>query len=314
LWKKGEDEKKAARVAIYPEEQKWVTTDQDARAALLVAPENGFRTSGTVTMVAEIPPGYHTGRHSHGEEAIWILEGSGYSIVNDQRFNWEERSCVRIPFGAVHQHFNSGTNPVKYYSVMAPYWEALALVAKFEQYEKFGKNIDSKEIPLPNTESGLDRNGRRIVMHANEASVFVGGEDRKRMPRGLVTPKMHEGTGHLDRLIGYMGSREDFVGDEVEITGLLCLRPHSVGGKHAHMEALLYVLQGEGYSVVNDVKYQWKPGTALHVQGPQTPHQHANTSDKESQLIRAHSAIRYNNFQKAAKGKFPYLILEHRPE
>jgi mannose-6-phosphate isomerase-like protein (cupin superfamily) len=316
LWAKGEAEKMNARKAIYPEELTWITTEQDARAALLVGPENNFRTSGTVSMIAEIPPGYHSGRHSHGEEAIYILDGEGYSVINDTRYDWEKGACIRIPFGSVHQHINTGQTPVRYYSVMAPYFESLALVAKFEQLTRFGKNSEL-DIKCEKSDTGFDKNGRKLVVRLNEARITLGGEDNKDAPKTAykesIPKEMFSGQGHHSRTIRFMGSRPDFVGDEVEITSVLCFSVGTCGGKHAHMEAVLYVLQGEGYTDVDGVRVPWRPGTALHIPGPQTPHQHFNTGSVEAQMIRAHSAIRYRLFQPLAKEKFPYLYLEHRP-
>jgi quercetin dioxygenase-like cupin family protein len=317
LWDKGEKEKKTARVALYPEELMWVTTAQDAKAALLVAPENNFRTSGSVSMIADIPPGYHTGTHSHGEEAMYILEGEGNSIINNRKYEWEKGACIRIPFGAIHRHVNTSDTPVRYYSVMAPYFESLALVAKFEQFERFGKNSDSKSASVERSDDGFDIKGRKLVLRLAEAKITLGGEDSKEAPRTAykesIPKEMYEGQGHHSRTIRYMGSRPDFMGEEVEITSVLCFSAETSGGKHAHMEAILYVIQGEGYTLVNDTKIPWRPGTALHIPGPQTPHQHYNTGKVEAQFIRAHSSIRYKLFQPIAKEKFPYLYLEHRP-
>ncbi len=44
----------------------WVRTRQDSRAALMIAPETGFSTGGSLLMRAEIPVGWHTGKHIHG--------------------------------------------------------------------------------------------------------------------------------------------------------------------------------------------------------------------------------------------------------
>ena len=33
------------------------------------------------------------------------------------------------------------------------------------------------------------------------------------------------------------------------------------------MEAHLYVLDGTGYSVIDGETIEWKPGTAIHIQG-----------------------------------------------
>jgi len=64
---------------VIPEEEvEWVRTQQDCRAGLPIATETGFRTWGTVSMISEIPVGWHTGEHAHGEEAIHIVGGEGF--------------------------------------------------------------------------------------------------------------------------------------------------------------------------------------------------------------------------------------------
>src|SRR5689334_14455578 len=100
LTEKAQREQQAARKAISPQELDWLTTRQDARAALLISSENGFRTWGTTTMIAEIPVGWKTGAHSHGEEGIFIHHGHGCSIIDDERFDWTAGDCLWIPYGA----------------------------------------------------------------------------------------------------------------------------------------------------------------------------------------------------------------------
>ncbi|TMA09076.1 MAG: hypothetical protein E6J89_13580 [Deltaproteobacteria bacterium] len=53
-------------------ELRWVRTRQDRKAALMIAPETGFPTGGSLLMKAQIPPCWHTGKHFHGEEAIYV--------------------------------------------------------------------------------------------------------------------------------------------------------------------------------------------------------------------------------------------------
>ena len=101
----------------------------------------------------------------------------------------------------------------------------------------------------------------------------------------------------------------DFEVVSTEISGILVDPPHEFGGKHAHMEAHLFTLAGEGYSEVGERNVPWKKGTAFHVQGPQTPHRHVNTSDEPMQQLRIAFGVRYF-FEKLAKREYPYLFLE----
>src|SRR5690606_21947152 len=92
-------------------EIEWVETAQDARAKLLVGVDLGFATMGSNVVKAEIPVGWMTGMHSHGEEAMFILQGEGCSIIDGNRYNWRKHSSIHIPFGLRHQHFNTGDVP-----------------------------------------------------------------------------------------------------------------------------------------------------------------------------------------------------------
>ena len=82
----------------------WVSTPQDVRVKLMVANELGFTTMGSNVLKAEIPVGWHTGKHRHGEESMHILEGEGFSIINGQRFDWHKSSTVQVPVWAELQH------------------------------------------------------------------------------------------------------------------------------------------------------------------------------------------------------------------
>ena len=119
FWETGNAKKDEARTAIHEEELEWVETDQDIRVALMAAPENGFATWGSEYLISEIPPGWHTGKHEHGEEAIYIVEGEGFSIVNGVKYEWNKGSVLWMPFGSQHQHFNTGTETARYFSAMA---------------------------------------------------------------------------------------------------------------------------------------------------------------------------------------------------
>jgi quercetin dioxygenase-like cupin family protein len=301
-WDESVGESKRARRMIHEEEIQWVATRRDAKVGLLVAPETGFKTWGTVSMIAEIPPGWHTGEHAHGEEAIYIVSGQGLSVVNGVRYDWANGSTLWIPFGARHQHFNAGSEPARYYSIMAVHLERFLGLHKLEQFSDHGR---SEVLPdLPSSDSGFDAQGRRIVLKWDEAPRRVGSEDdgaKKRAGQALVTGdeayNVTRATHHA-LFIDFMrpGAGLGFQNREVEISGILSDKPRTRGGKHAHMEAILYILEGEGHSIVDGEHIPWKKGTCFHIQGPQTVHQHFNTGDVQSQMLRATAGVRMNFF------------------
>ena len=57
-------------------------------------------------------------------------------------------------------------------------------------------------------------------------------------------------------------------------------------------------------------KINWKKGTLLHIQGPQTVHQHFNTGQIEAQFLRIDYGLRAKYFQPIAKRVFPYRYFE----
>jgi gentisate 1,2-dioxygenase len=71
------------------------------------------------------------------------------------------------------------------------------------------------------------------------------------------------------------------------------------------------VTGGVGHSVVDGESIPWKKGSAFHVSGPQTVHQHVNDGDEESSMLRVAFGIRYF-FEKIAHEEFPYLYLAYR--
>jgi len=308
MWDRDVSERRKARKVIQFEELNWVRTRQDYKAALCVAPETGFKTNGGVTMRAEIPVGWMTGKHSHGEEAMYIIKGEGSTFIGEERYDWEEGACIRIPFGAAHQHFNTGDVPVQYYSALVPHLENFISVARFTQYQDCDKYVRLPEAKGP--AKYHDASGRRIVLPKKDAGVGHRGEHAHRLKSAFQESHAREmDTVQHAKIQKMMGRSEDFIGDEVEITDIFFDKPHWQSEKHAHMEAILHILQGEGYTIADGEKLPWKPGTTVHIQGPQTVHQHFNTSDVECQQLRTHFGIR-KLYQPIVKDVFPYTYHE----
>ena len=344
MWDKAEKERAAARQVIHEEEIDWVETQQDSKIGLLGAPETGFRTWGTTTMVAEIKPGEKTGKHKHGEEIIHIVAGSGCTIVNGRRYNWGKSSNLVIPFGAEHQHFNTGDTTVRYFSAMAPHLEFFAGVAKFVQFENWGKFNSVPSVPL--SADGFEENGERRICMTLEQAVAVNGkadvdefemvEDKTSaadletfLKMGAldtskpISEQAREGIempANARRAIEglwFMNIRKPVYGfqpKEIEISHFQRESPHQATGVHSHMEAMIYCLEGHGYTLVeDDLKVPWRAGSLIHVQGPQTKHQHFNESDANSRTLRIAPGVRYF-FEEVAKEEFPHLFNQVRPE
>lgn len=332
LWDDATSERQDARTSIQPHELEWTQTAYDSRAALLVSRETGFRTWGTSSYIAEIPPGWSTGRHRHGEECLHILAGEGVSVVDGIAYPWQAGSTLALPFGSTHQHFNTSSEPARYVSLQTVDLEHFAGVHRTTHLADRGKFDALPAVPVH--ADGLAPGGTRVVLSleqavqrtlANAASrtseadaartrdqlASAGGGpiemgDTQAMLRSLEL--QHDQVVHIMKIDQSMN---DFAVKHVEMSAINSDPPRAAGGKHAHMEAMLYVLDGEGYTIIDDVKVPWGPGSALYITGPQTVHQHFVTGDVPSRMLRMASGFRYF-MEAAAKAEFPYLFFEER--
>lgn len=73
--------------------------------------------SKSVSMtIGGLLPGQKTHLHRHTYETVlYVLEGKGWTLVEDEKIEWEAGDAVYIPSWAWHQHQNlSDTEPAKY--------------------------------------------------------------------------------------------------------------------------------------------------------------------------------------------------------
>ncbi|WP_435106055.1 cupin domain-containing protein [Arhodomonas sp. AD133] len=63
----------------------------------------------TISMtIGGLAPGGKTNMHRHTYETVlYVLKGRGYSIIEDQKIEWEEGDAVYVPVWAWHQHCNA---------------------------------------------------------------------------------------------------------------------------------------------------------------------------------------------------------------
>jgi quercetin dioxygenase-like cupin family protein len=258
-------------------ELNWIRTRQDHKAALMIAPETGFPTGGSLLMKAEIPIGWHTGKHVHGEEAIYIERGQGFLLVDGERFDFQKGTIFHIPYRASHQLFNTDNEPVVYISGLAWPLEAAIYMGRMEQIEDAGQN-DPAILARASEEKSqywtLD--GRRISMHEKQ---FELSDETK-----------HGATYYL---MGIHGDRNGFKVKAVRISSVFVDLPHSKSHSHAHPEAYLYALEGSGYSEIDGKRYEWVQGDAVHVPPGMLHHQHFNPYDTEMRELRFEFGIRY---------------------
>jgi gentisate 1,2-dioxygenase len=257
----------------------WVSTRQDAKVKLMVGEELGFPTMGSCVLKAEIAPGWHTGRHRHGEESMYFLSGHGFTMIEDQRFDWRAGSAVHIPYRAAHQHFNLGDEPAQYVSGMCFPLERFVNLAKLEQLEDCGPTERTNSALSSVQETQYLRNGDRAVINVDEAPMQAGAEDGE-TATSEHAQNQHHSTWYL------VQPSTGFNAKSVAVSHVFEEPAGYHGGRHKHLEAVLYVIEGEGYTEVEGRDQHWVTGDVMHVPPAMFEHEHYNDSAKAYRLLR----------------------------
>jgi gentisate 1,2-dioxygenase len=65
--------------------------------------------------IGGLSPGQSTNRHRHTYETIiYVLEGEGFTMVEDRKVAWRAGDAVYIPTWAWHQHTSTSERPCRY--------------------------------------------------------------------------------------------------------------------------------------------------------------------------------------------------------
>ena len=189
-----------------------------------------FLTQTVQIHFVELPPDSANNGHGHqNEAAFYILEGKGYEIHDDQRYDWKRGDLVFVHTDSVHRHYN-------------PYDErAVALVMKAKSTWMFMGLIQqgrSGPIDRPDDFGGREDWSRIWTPGVMERKKIITQEDGfwETTPMGRVrVMNSKEQTDH-----------RQFSVDVYEVT--TPAGGHT--GKYWKMaDEILYVLDGEGYSL-----------------------------------------------------------------
>jgi mannose-6-phosphate isomerase-like protein (cupin superfamily) len=268
----------------------WVSTPQDVKVKLMVANSLGFSTMGSNVLKAEIPVGWHTGKHRHGEESLHILEGEGFSLINGRRYDWHQSSTIQIPFWAEHQHFNTGASPVLYISGMAFDLERFVRVARIEQLETCGPNEATMLAAVPAQESQYYPDGSRAVIHIEDAPSIrdLGENELDYNPQGRIAASKNQ----HDFLQYLVVPKNGFRANCVAVTHQWIEPPFHQSGRHKHLEAVVYAVEGQGFTEMQGRQVPWEAGDVLYVPPAMWEHQHMNDNPNPIKQLRIGFGIR----------------------
>jgi quercetin dioxygenase-like cupin family protein len=133
---------------------------KDSRTWWRIGPgDDPFLTQNIQVHFVEIPPGKSNHGHGHqNEAAFYILQGKGYEIHDDQRYDWEKDDLVIVHTDSVHRHFNDGAETAKALVVKAKStWMYFGLIQQgrsgpVDREERFGPREEWGRIWTPGVE------------------------------------------------------------------------------------------------------------------------------------------------------------------
>jgi quercetin dioxygenase-like cupin family protein len=257
---------------------------KDSRTWWRVGPgDEPFLTQNIQVHFVELPPGKSNKGHGHQNEAVfYILEGQGYEVHDDKRYDWEKGDLVIVHTDSVHRHFNASETE-----------RAVALVIKAKStWMYFGLIQQGNSGPVEDE----DRFGPR----EDWSRVWTPGiEERKK----VVKPGDGAWETTRDGRVRVLCSKER---DDVRVVSVDVYEQEIPAGsrsaKHWHMaDEVLYVVSGSGHSLHWEVeaeiaekyyarvakeptRHEFSPGDTIYV--PQnTVHQHFNASDDEPLVL-----------------------------
>jgi gentisate 1,2-dioxygenase len=281
---RGEQEMRQTMFIARDRDIPWERTRQDAKVKLMVANRLGYKTMGSNVLKAEIPVGWHTGKHAHGEESIYFLSGQGFSVVDDQRFDWHAGTVLQIPYRAPHQHFNTGSEPAQYLSGMIFDLETFVRLGAVIQYEDCGPNDPAVLAAIPAQESEYYTNGDRAIIHLEDAPM-----DPELNYQGRIAAV----TNQHDKVWYLAVPGNGFRNASVLMTQVWEEGPYHHSGRHKHLEAVVYALEGEGYSEMLGERHYWEAGDVLYVPPSMWEHEHYNDNPNPVRQLRIQFGIRF---------------------
>ena len=237
------------------------------------------------TRIIELAPGQRTSTHRHVHTAeLFVLQGEGYTVVNDRRFTWGQWDAFYLPTNAWHYTVNTGNVPARFVSIGdAPLFELFNL----DHYEDIGQ-VEPAGPFYPDTE--LQKLAKSIEGEGSEyeAAILDAADNERKLRTGTLVTHFKE----QELLLNKKGTKSTFLVDVTQgfhgtqlSMVMFQIAPGGWQSKHRHGgEAVLYIVRGRGYSVIDGERHEWKEGDAILV-SKWSWHQHFNGDPEHPAVV-----------------------------
>ena len=263
-------------------------SEQSHTAWMLGPGDDPFLTQTLQVHFVELEPGGANHGHGHQNEAcFYILEGKGYEIHDDVRYDWEKGDFAIVHTDCVHKHYNADKNE-----------RALALVMKAKcTWMYLGLWQQGRSAPFDKPGYGERQDWSRL---------WTPGATLKRKVIKYADTHWEDTRDGRVRLIS-SPETPDVRTNSVDLYEQE-IRPGSRSAKHWHMaDEVLYVVSGRGHSLHWDVeaeiadkyyarvaekpsRWEFSAGDVLYV--PQnTVHQHFADGDEPLVVLSAQNRL-----------------------
>jgi len=278
---------------------------------LLVDPRIGFNARIIRFWINGFPPGaeenhWKTMGHRHTVEAvIHIVKGYGYSVIDGVQYDWEEGDFLCVPVFAWHRHMNLSNEDMVYTaSTTGPLSMGVGIAIyedeRYPEYWVFAQNDSAAMKSLLPGAMEIPGAQRGIPQHVNPADyagskaaeiyfeqlqfaereeearrkgkVLVKGKDLKfeKTPMGWVAPVVDPKLGFHVKVMSTLVAQ---------------IEPGKRSGAHRHLyEEVNHILAGDGYSIIDDKRYDWKKGDTMAIP-VFSWHQHFSTGKEPARFL-----------------------------
>lgn len=237
--------------------------------------------------ICEIPPKEKTKPLKHMyEEMVYVTQGHGATTVwqrdgKKHTFEWGPGSLFAIPMNANYQHFNAGSEPVRYYAVtnncyMMNLFHSVDYI--FNNDYVFSDRFDPNDEEYFTGKADIEG---RFFMTTNFVPDLLDLE---------LADYSERGKGSTNMKFNLAGNTMGSHVSEFPVGTYKKCHKHGPG---AHV----IIVSGQGYSLLwpegeKPQRVDWKPGSVV-VPPDQWWHQHFNTGTKPARYL----ALRWNNWR-----------------